>query len=648
MPEYEFDIGMPDDDDDDDEAFDGLDAYLDGDDNILELEIGQDDIPAHSADSGSTAIAQILHSLFDLQQLQPGSATERGTSPNTNNNEGRSITYGDLVRLLRTGSSRGDRDEEDDDVDGDDDDDEYPVSSHRNRQWFAPHTEPQKRGVELLMSGEFGHVANKLRSKKGSRNISRLLLDRSCKPGGTSSREELTSELIPNSNGTAVASNGANLYVGQFSKDSSFYYTCCQDFRLHVYDMTSPPAKDSKPQRNPRHGTSFFDNPDRDHESTLKILKTIQGHTGRWTITDSHLSPDNERQVYMTNTLDSSTVQTPIRFTDQGRRQARSLWGVYDEDSFGIWSCKFSADGNEVIAGGSGHIFVYDLLANRRTVKIMAHSDDVNSCCWADTASGNVLISASDDTFLKVWDRRSLRGSQRPSGVLVGHTEGITNVSAKGDGRYVISNGKDQALRLWDLRKMCSSDDFDSFAHRDYRCHSYDYRYGHFPKPIYSAHPNDCSVMTYRGHAVLRTLIRCNFSPIETTGGQYIYSGSADGRIHIWSLDGRIVQILDRSQTLPMSYNPSGPELEPLSGSRVAVCVRDEPVLMSVGWESTRVGGSVVARHEWKGLSKMAYSLEDFSEKQRTERAEGAVTGRRAAGCRRVPGAFEEEDDEDE
>lgn len=42
-------------------------------------------------------------------------------------------------------------------------------------------------------------------------------------------------------------------------------------------------------------------------------------------------------------------------------------------------------------------------MADKRTVKIAAHSDDVNSCCWADTASGNVLISASDDTFVKVW-----------------------------------------------------------------------------------------------------------------------------------------------------------------------------------------------------------------------------------------------------
>ena len=39
--------------------------------------------------------------------------------------------------------------------------------------------------------------------------------------------------------------------------------------------------------------------------------------------------------------------------------------------------------------------------------------------------------------------------------------------------------------------------------------------------------------MTYRGHSVLRTLIRCHFSPAETTGAQYIYSGSADGKIHV-------------------------------------------------------------------------------------------------------------------
>lgn len=39
--------------------------------------------------------------------------------------------------------------------------------------------------------------------------------------------------------------------------------------------------------------------------------------------------------------------------------------------------------------------------------------------------------------------------------------------------------------------------------------------------------------MKFTGHEVLRTLIRCHFSPAETTGQQYIYSGSSDGKIHV-------------------------------------------------------------------------------------------------------------------
>ena len=74
-------------------------------------------------------------------------------------------------------------------------------------------------------------------------------------------------------------------------------------------------------------------------------------------------------------------------------------------------------------------------------------------------------------------DRRSLGSSPRPSGVLIGHTEGITNVSAKGDGRYVISNGKDQALRLWDLRKMASDAEYRAVKDENYGLSDFDYRY---------------------------------------------------------------------------------------------------------------------------------------------------------------------------
>jgi WD repeat-containing protein 23 len=53
-----------------------------------------------------------------------------------------------------------------------------------------------------------------------------------------------------------------------------------------------------------------------------------------------------------------------------------------------------------------------------------------------------------------VWDRRCFIAKGKPAGVLTGHLEGITFIDSHGDGRYFISNGKDQTIKLWDIRKM--------------------------------------------------------------------------------------------------------------------------------------------------------------------------------------------------
>ncbi|KAH8099280.1 WD40 repeat-like protein [Cristinia sonorae] len=548
----------------------------------------------------------------------------------------------------------GEDDEDEDDEEYIEDDDEYPHYTGEAGKWFEEVKEPKPEGLKLLNGGEFGRIGHQIKSRANDNNVARSLLQRRSlvRP---MPKEDIAADMIPNSNGTAVASYQANAYVGQYSSDSSFYYTCVRDFRLHIYDTTSAvdPAAPGGISRYRETG----------HETSMKLIKSIRASADRWTITDSHLSPDNQRMiyatvsnnVYMTSTLDASSTTTAINFADRTTRRRGAMSYEYDEDSCGIWSCKFSADGNEIVAGGREAIFVYDLLAQKRTVKIKGHDDDINSCCWADTASGNILISASDDTFLKVWDRRSLGESQKPSGVLIGHTEGITYVSAKGDGRYVISNGKDQNLRLWDLRMMRSNEDYEQVRNRHYGIAHFDYRSGVYTRPKYKAHPKDCSVMQYTGHAVLRTLIRCHFSPAETTGGQYIYSGSADGRIHVWSLDGRVVQVLDRSETQPMSMDPSGPDSAPVGRNQRKVCVRDvswhsqQPILMSAGWLGSGWGsreGSIIARHEWKGLSKMGYAVTDWIEKQKLERAERAAKRTLLRESSTMPGAFVDSDDE--
>ena len=158
-------------------------------------------------------------------------------------------------------------------------------------------------------------------------------------------------------------------------------------------------------------------------------------------------------------------------------------------------------------------IYVYDIEARQTTLRIDGHTDDVNAVCYGDKSSPHILYSGSDDTTIKVWDRRSM-GDGREAGALVGHTEGLTYIDSKGDGRYVLSNAKDQTMKLWDLRKMMTTDRFDKIRPEDYST-GFDYRFSPYDEEDYVPHPHDCSVVTFRGHKVLKTLIRCHLSLIH-------------------------------------------------------------------------------------------------------------------------------------
>lgn len=105
------------------------------------------------------------------------------------------ISLQDLNRLLgRSRAYGGDDDEAEDD---DDDLDEYSNSFRQAaHKWFSEVTEPQEAGVELLKSGDFGRVADKLRSRRSDVNVAKLFYKRSMRPKPDSYKETYSSVRI--------------------------------------------------------------------------------------------------------------------------------------------------------------------------------------------------------------------------------------------------------------------------------------------------------------------------------------------------------------------------------------------------------------------------------------------------------------------
>ncbi|OAA64373.1 WD repeat protein [Niveomyces insectorum RCEF 264] len=439
--------------------------------------------------------------------------------------------------------------------DGDDDEEEIGRYGRmrRRRQQRDPNRFPKvpsEEGRKLMDSGVFG-ATERLRADNRSildlvtdnnnshtlrprvaprrRPVPLRLLDRELGSGGAATDWLLTKKMIaqsmvPATQADMILRYDAPVYLGQFSDDGNFFYSATKDFRVRMYDTSNV--------------------------NDWHHYKTVVHPSGRWTMTDAALSPDN-RWLAFTSMMPQVCL-APTDPNDEGDPYLLDLssHGANDADnhyhSFAIFSVRFSGDGRELVAGtNASSIIVYDIESRRVLHHIDGHDHDVNAVCFGDRTSPHLLYSGSDDATIKVWDRRSL-GDGRPAGAFVGHCEGVTYIDSKGDGRYILSNGKDQTMRLWDLRMAMSTADFERLDPAQLTRYSlYDYRFQRYNDDLYFKHQYDNSVVAFRGHRVERTLIRCHFSPPGSSDGRYVYAASHSGKVYIWNLDATLAGIID-------------------------------------------------------------------------------------------------------
>ena len=404
------------------------------------------------------------------------------------------------------------------------DDDEFVGWSSRRRRHPADPNRfpkvPSDEGRKLMESGIFGAFDTREPDRK---RLARRILDRELGLGDGARRKAnkqlMAQQMIPTTRPEMIIHYDDPVCCGQFSDDGNFFYACVKDFKVRMYDTSRP--------------------------YNWKHYKTVTYPFGQWTMTDAALSPDNKWLAY--TSLQSNVCLAPTDPNDTGDPYTLDLgdqvqlYNTY-RGAFPIFSVRFSSDGRNLVAGTGAHsIVVYDIERRQSLHHVVGHTEDVNAVCFADKLSPHILYSGSDDCTIKVWDTRSL-GDGREAGAFVGHIEGLTYIDSKGDGRYILSNGKDQSMKLWDLRMAMTTARFEELdPMRAIRGHNYEYRWEDYDEEQWFRHPHDNSLVTFRGHKVQRTLIRCHFSPPGSTNSRYVYSGSYDGFVYVWNLDATLV-----------------------------------------------------------------------------------------------------------
>uniref|UniRef100_A0A7N5ZV61 DDB1- and CUL4-associated factor 11 n=1 Tax=Anabas testudineus TaxID=64144 RepID=A0A7N5ZV61_ANATE len=304
-------------------------------------------------------------------------------------------------------------------------------------------------------------------------------------------------------------------FCGVYSEDGNMFLSACQDQNIRLYDTT---------------------------RGRFNLRRTVKARDVGWSVLDVCFTPDAHHVLY------SSWSDYIHLCSIEGDSENHTALDLNpDERRFCVFSLAASSDGKEILGGANdGCLYVFDLEQNKRILKIDAHEDDVNTVAFADSSS-QLLFSGSDDALCKVWDRRTLREDRpQPVGQLAGHRDGITFIHSKGDARYLISNSKDQSIKLWDVRKFSPKEGLAA-SRLAVTQQNWDYRWQQVPQRALKKHKltGDTSVMTYRGHGVLHTLIRCRFSPEFSTGQRFIYSGCSTGKIIIYDvLTGSVVSRL--------------------------------------------------------------------------------------------------------
>ncbi|KAF9964750.1 hypothetical protein BGZ70_005990 [Mortierella alpina] len=174
-----------------------------------------------------------------------------------------------------------------------------------------------------------------------------------------------------------------------------------------------------------------------------------------------------------------------------------------------VFSARFNPDSSKVVSGSHDRtIKVWDLQKGY-CIRTMFTFASVNDVCLMDF-DGSTIASGHLDNNLRFWDARSGNCVKEVTGIHLGQ---ITSVCPSADGSQILTNSRDNTLRILDVRTY-----------------------------------ETLTVLHADGYKTGTNWSKACFSP----DGQYVVSGSADGTLYYWSTREGTVEKTSKDQSSPI------------------------------------------------------------------------------------------------
>ncbi|KAI0196953.1 WD domain-containing protein [Astrocystis sublimbata] len=165
-------------------------------------------------------------------------------------------------------------------------------------------------------------------------------------------------------------------------------------------------------------------------------------------------------------------------------------------------------------------------------------------------SSGNLLVSASRDKTLRVWDVSTGYCVK----TIRGHAEWVRDVCPSIDGRYLLSAGNDQTARLWDISLANPEAKLTLVGHEHVvEC---------------------CTLAPPSAYAHLAPLAGLKKPPPVSSAAEFMATGSRDKSIRIWDARGNCIKTLKGHDNWvrALVFHPGGKYLLSVADDKTLRC----------------------------------------------------------------------------